>query len=180
MRFAEDAELKAFLQPYQEQGQVQLQVKIGEVDAKLEGDRDVIRFQPTNLGVLIAQAQMDKTQSDLAVMNSGGVRDSIAAGDITYKDVLKVQPFANAVAFVELSGELSCWSIWLLSLRSRWTVVHLHSLPEFSWKWLPVNWTKFWWPDSLSIRPAHTGWRLTVILHRAVTAIRNWMIIRAM
>ncbi|WP_271273527.1 bifunctional UDP-sugar hydrolase/5'-nucleotidase UshA [Aliamphritea hakodatensis] len=101
---AEDAGLKAFLQPYQEQGQAQLQIKIGEVDAKLEGDRGAIRFQPTNLGVLIAQAQMDKTQSDLAVMNSGGVRDSIAAGDITYKDVLKVQPFANAVAFVELSG----------------------------------------------------------------------------
>lgn len=101
---AEDADLKAFLQPYQEQGQAQLQVKIGQVDVKLEGDRGVIRFQPTNLGVLIARAQMDKTQSDLAVMNSGGVRDSIAAGDIIYKDVLKVQPFANAVAFVELSG----------------------------------------------------------------------------
>ncbi len=102
---AEDAVLKSFLKPYQEQGQTQLQVQIGEVDAKLEGDRDVIRFRPTNLGVLIARAQMDKTQADLAVMNSGGVRDSIAAGAVTYKDVLKVQPFANSVAFVELSGE---------------------------------------------------------------------------
>ena len=101
---AEDTQLKAFLQPYQDKGQAQLQVKIGQTDAKLEGDRGVIRFQPTNLGTMIAAAQMQKTQADLAVMNSGGVRDSIAAGEITYKDVLKVQPFANAVAFVELSG----------------------------------------------------------------------------
>lgn len=101
---ADDAAMKAFLQPYQDNGQEQLQVQIGSVDAKLEGDRDVIRFQPTNLGVLIAQSQMDKTNADFAVMNSGGIRDSIAAGNITYKDVLKVQPFANAVAFVELSG----------------------------------------------------------------------------
>ncbi|MGB1238837.1 MAG: bifunctional UDP-sugar hydrolase/5'-nucleotidase UshA [Pseudomonadales bacterium] len=105
---AQDAELKSFLAPFHEQGQEQLQQKIGSVDAKLEGDRNVVRFNPTNLGHLIAQAQLEKVGADLAVMNSGGIRDSIAGGDITYKDVLKVQPFANIVSFVELSGaELS-------------------------------------------------------------------------
>ncbi|OUS25155.1 bifunctional UDP-sugar hydrolase/5'-nucleotidase ['Osedax' symbiont bacterium Rs2_46_30_T18] len=102
---AEDTELKAFLTPYQEQGQEQLQQKIGSVDGKLEGDRGVVRFQPTNMGHLIALAQMEKVGADLAVMNSGGIRDSIAQGDITYKDVLKVQPFANIVSFVELDGK---------------------------------------------------------------------------
>jgi 5'-nucleotidase/UDP-sugar diphosphatase len=101
---AEDQKLKDFLKPYQEQGQEQLQQKIGSVDGKLEGDRGVVRFKPTNMGHLIALAQMDKVAADLAVMNSGGIRDSIAQGDITYKDVLKVQPFANVVSFVELTG----------------------------------------------------------------------------
>jgi 5'-nucleotidase/UDP-sugar diphosphatase len=101
---AEDQTLKAFLTPYQEKGQDQLQQKIGSVDAKLEGDRDVVRFKPTNMGHLIALAHMEKVGADLAVMNSGGIRDSIAQGDITYKDVLKVQPFANVVSFVELTG----------------------------------------------------------------------------
>ena len=101
----EDKQLKAFLTPYQEKGQDQLQQKIGSVDGKLEGDRDVVRFKPTNLGYLIALAQMEKVGADLAVMNSGGVRDSIAQGDITYKDVLKVQPFANVTSFVELNGQ---------------------------------------------------------------------------
>ena len=101
---AEDTELKAFLTPYQEQGQEKLQQKIGSVDGKLEGDRDKVRFVPTNMGHLIALSQMQKVGADLAVMNSGGIRDSIAQGDITYKDVLKVQPFANVVSSVELNG----------------------------------------------------------------------------
>jgi 5'-nucleotidase / UDP-sugar diphosphatase len=54
--------------------------------------------------VLIARAMMDKTRADFAVVNSGGVRDSIAAGKITYKDVLKVQPFGNTVTTVDLTG----------------------------------------------------------------------------
>jgi 5'-nucleotidase/UDP-sugar diphosphatase len=99
-----DPAVVSFLTPYQEKGQDELQVKIGSTNDKLEGDRKVVRFEPTNLGHLIAAAQMEKVGGDLAVMNSGGIRDSIAAGDVTYKDVLKVQPFANAVAYVELSG----------------------------------------------------------------------------
>ncbi|EPJ46099.1 MAG: UDP-sugar hydrolase/5'-nucleotidase periplasmic [Osedax symbiont Rs1] len=101
---AEDQELKTFLTPYQEKGQQKLQQKIGYVDEKLEGDRDKVRFMPTNMGHLIAISQMEKVGADLAVMNSGGIRDSIEEGDITYKDVLKVQPFANVVGFVELTG----------------------------------------------------------------------------
>jgi 5'-nucleotidase/UDP-sugar diphosphatase len=99
-----DASVTSFLQPFQDKGQAELQTRIGSVDAKLVGDRSIVRFQPTNLGHLIATAQMHKVGGDLAVMNSGGIRDSIESGDITYKDVLKVQPFANAVAFVELTG----------------------------------------------------------------------------
>ena len=99
-----DTSVASFLQPFQDKGQTELQTRIGSVDAKLVGDRKIVRFQPTNLGHLIATAQMDKVGGDLAVMNSGGIRDSIESGDITYKDVLKVQPFANAVAFVELTG----------------------------------------------------------------------------
>ncbi|PVU29956.1 hypothetical protein A8M56_13940 [Yersinia pestis] len=37
-------------------------------------------------------------------MSGGGVRDSIGAGDITYKDVLKVQPFGNTLVYVDMKG----------------------------------------------------------------------------
>ncbi|MEZ9230877.1 bifunctional UDP-sugar hydrolase/5'-nucleotidase UshA [Vibrio amylolyticus] len=101
---AQDEELLEFLRPYQEQGQAQLNVKIAEINGKLEGDRNVVRFQQTNLGRLIATAHMERAQADFAVMNSGGVRDSIEYGDVTYKDVLIVQPFANILTYTDMSG----------------------------------------------------------------------------
>ncbi|MGR4992294.1 bifunctional UDP-sugar hydrolase/5'-nucleotidase UshA [Vibrio rotiferianus] len=102
---AQDAVMLDFLRPYQEKGQGQLNVKIAESNGKLEGDRNVVRYQQTNLGRLIATAHMERAKADFAVMNSGGVRDSIEAGDITYKDVLTVQPFGNMVSYVDMSGK---------------------------------------------------------------------------
>ncbi|HCH1152901.1 TPA: bifunctional UDP-sugar hydrolase/5'-nucleotidase [Vibrio parahaemolyticus] len=101
----QDKAMLDFLRPFQEKGQSQLNVKIAESNGKLEGDRDVVRFQQTNLGRLIATAHMERAKADFAVMNSGGVRDSIEAGEITYKDVLTVQPFGNMVSYVDMSGQ---------------------------------------------------------------------------
>ena len=102
---AQDPELLAFLTPYQEKGQGQLNVKIASTNGKLEGDRNVVRFQQTNLGRLIATSHMTRAKADFAVMNSGGVRDSIEAGDVTYKDVLTVQPFGNIVTYADMTGQ---------------------------------------------------------------------------
>ncbi|WP_322533599.1 bifunctional UDP-sugar hydrolase/5'-nucleotidase UshA [Vibrio parahaemolyticus] len=101
----QDKAMLDFLRPFQEKGQSQLNVKIAESNGKLEGDRDVVRFQQTNLGRLIATAHMERAKADFAVMNSGGMRDSIEAGEITYKDVLTVQPFGNMVSYVDMSGQ---------------------------------------------------------------------------
>ncbi|MEA3482454.1 MAG: bifunctional UDP-sugar hydrolase/5'-nucleotidase UshA [Pseudomonadota bacterium] len=101
----QDEAMLEFLRPYQEKGQGKLNVKIAESNGKLEGDRSVVRYQQTNLGRLIATAHMERAKADFAVMNSGGVRDLIAAGDITYKDVLTVQPFGNMVSYVDMTGK---------------------------------------------------------------------------
>jgi 5'-nucleotidase/UDP-sugar diphosphatase len=100
----EDAGMRAFLQPFQDNGQTRLMVPVGETVGVFDGDRERVRKQPTNLGRLIAQSMRDKTGADVALMNSGGVRDSLPEGRITYRDVLKVQPFGNQVAVVRLTG----------------------------------------------------------------------------
>ena len=101
---AEHPDMLALLQPYQQFGQSKLLVPVGTTDAKLEGDRSVVRKTATNLGMLIGQANMHKTRSDFAVVNSGSIRDSLAAGTVTYKDILKVQPFGNTLATITLTG----------------------------------------------------------------------------
>ncbi len=42
-----------------------------------------------NSGRVILAAQIARTGADFGVMSGGGIRDSIEAGDITYKSVLK-------------------------------------------------------------------------------------------
>jgi 5'-nucleotidase / UDP-sugar diphosphatase len=102
---SEDKTMLTLLSPFQEFGQQKLLVKVGSSDGKLDGDRETVRRQPTALAVLIGQAMMDKTRANFAVMNAGGVRDSLPMGDLTYKDVLKVHPFGNTIVTVDLSGK---------------------------------------------------------------------------
>ena len=93
------------LQPFQDFGQQKLLVEVGSSDGKLEGDRAVVRSQPTALGVMIGQSMMEKVKADFAIVNAGGVRDSLPAGKIRYKDVLTVHPFGNTIVVVTLSGK---------------------------------------------------------------------------
>ncbi|RWX56034.1 bifunctional UDP-sugar hydrolase/5'-nucleotidase UshA [Photobacterium chitinilyticum] len=92
------------LKPFQDKGQEALSVKIGSSNGDLIGERKIVRNNQTNLGRLIATAHMERAKADFGVMNSGGVRASIAGGDITYKDVLTVQPFGNIVTYVDMTG----------------------------------------------------------------------------
>ena len=99
-----DAELKELLSYYQEKGQAKLDEVIATTDALLDGERANVRNKQTNLGRMLAMAQSGKVSADFGVMNSGGVRASIQAGDITYRDVLTVQPFGNMVTLNEMTG----------------------------------------------------------------------------
>ena len=62
----------------------------------------------TNLGSLIADALLEKTSIDgaeVALINGGGVRASIAGPDITVGNVLEVLPFGNTIALVTVTGQ---------------------------------------------------------------------------
>lgn len=101
----QDSELLAKLQHYKGEGDKLLNVKVGETHGKLEGDRQVVRFKQTNLGRLIAEAQRARVNADIGIVNSGVVRASIENGTITYRNVLTVLPFGNAVSYVDFNGK---------------------------------------------------------------------------
>lgn len=102
---AENPQMLSLLTPFQNKGKAQLEVKIGSVNGLLEGDRSKVRFVQTNMGRVILAAQIARTGADFGVMSGGGIRDSIEAGDITYKSMLKVQPFGNIVVYADMSGK---------------------------------------------------------------------------
>lgn len=103
-RIADDEGMTHLLRPYKERGDKTLLVKVSETEEKLVGDRDVVRLQETNLGNLVAEAYRAKFNADVGLSNSGGIRDSIPAGEISYEHVLMVLPFSNDIVTAELTG----------------------------------------------------------------------------
>lgn len=68
------------------------------------GER-IVRSQDTNLGDLCADAYRAMSGAQIGIINGGGVRDSIPAGDITYGQIIKVHPFGNAMCVVKTTGQ---------------------------------------------------------------------------
>jgi 5'-nucleotidase len=56
------------------------------------------------LGDLVADAQREATHADIALMNPGGLRSDLAAGPVTFGDVLTLHPFANHLVTLEMTG----------------------------------------------------------------------------
>jgi 5'-nucleotidase len=56
------------------------------------------------LGNLIADAQRAAVKAQLALMNQGGVRSDLPAGDVHWGELFALQPFGNVVMALELTG----------------------------------------------------------------------------
>jgi 5'-nucleotidase len=70
-------------------------------------------FGESTLGNVIADAQLAATDDEqgavAAFMNPGGVRADLDAGPVTYEEAFTVQPFANNLVTLDLTGaQLQC------------------------------------------------------------------------
>lgn len=65
----------------------------------------MIRRAETNMGDFIADSFRIGSGADVALVNGGAVRDSIDKGEITYGELLEVQPFNNELCVVEATGQ---------------------------------------------------------------------------
>ena len=64
-----------------------------------------IRSGETNLGDFVADAYRSICQTDIALVNGGGIRASVSAGDVTRKSLMDVNPWNNAMCVIEASGQ---------------------------------------------------------------------------
>jgi 5'-nucleotidase len=62
------------------------------------------RFNNQGPGPLIADSMIWKTGADIAIMNPGGVRVDLVAGDVSVAQVYELQPFANTLMTMDLTG----------------------------------------------------------------------------
>jgi len=80
---------------------------VAEAAAPIEGDRAVCRAVECEMGNLVADAMLDRVKDQgiqIALQNSGGVRASIDAGEITMGEVLTVLPFQNTLSTFQVTG----------------------------------------------------------------------------
>jgi 5'-nucleotidase len=74
----------------------------------IEGNREVCRAMECSMGNLVADAMLERVKDqgiDIAIANSGGLRASIDAGDVTMGEVLTVLPFQNTLSTFQITGE---------------------------------------------------------------------------
>ncbi|MEG1163523.1 MAG: bifunctional UDP-sugar hydrolase/5'-nucleotidase [Anaerovoracaceae bacterium] len=70
-----------------------------------DGKTRAIRNQETNLGDLCADAYKAISGADVAIVNGGGIRADIKAGDVTYGQIIAVHPYGNMLCMVKATGQ---------------------------------------------------------------------------
>ena len=106
----EDADVAARAAAIQKEIDDEYGTVFAKTEVALNGEREPgNRTEETNLGDLITDAlvwgaEREGTEVDAAVTNGGGIRASIAAGDITKKDINTVLPFGNTLSIVQVTG----------------------------------------------------------------------------
>ena len=119
-KYADDPEALKLLKPYKEHVD-----EVGGIEIKAtttsalslpritdEGNTEQlsVRKNETPLGNLITDGMLEKARSFtgkdviMAVQNGGGIRSAIDAGPITVAEVIKVLPFMNTLAVMDVTG----------------------------------------------------------------------------
>ncbi len=102
-----DPEVARLVAGFSEEVKESLSKKVAVTDWELSGDG---YDQETNLGDLAADAifwqasQACAAAPDAAILNGGGIRKSIKAGDILQRDIQDVFPFNNQICTIQVTG----------------------------------------------------------------------------
>ncbi len=81
--------------------------KVATVKTDIDGSRETCRARECPMGDLVADAMLERARGQgvtIALQNGGGLRASIAAGEVSKGDVLAVLPFQNTLATFQIKG----------------------------------------------------------------------------
>ncbi|MEP4769652.1 MAG: bifunctional metallophosphatase/5'-nucleotidase [Roseibium sp.] len=106
-QIAENTEIVARIKELAEPLDEIRQEIVAQAAAPIGADREVCRSQVCEMGVLVADAMLDRVKDQgvhIAIQNGGGLRASIDQGEVTKGEVLTVLPFQNTLATFQLKG----------------------------------------------------------------------------
>jgi 2',3'-cyclic-nucleotide 2'-phosphodiesterase (5'-nucleotidase family)/endonuclease YncB( thermonuclease family)/ribosomal protein S20 len=100
-----DGAVAGILSKYENQVSEIMNEVVGFAEVALTGGYGIKGpFGDNAAGNLIADGMAWAMESDFALMNGGGIRDSINAGEITWAELFNVQPFGNTLVKIEVTG----------------------------------------------------------------------------
>jgi 5'-nucleotidase len=100
-----DPAVAAVIQEYAKKLDAQTGKIIGRALVTLDGEATHIRSRETNLGNLLADLLRGHFGTEIALLNSGQIRDSIPAGPVEIKRLLRVLPFNSPTVTCSITGE---------------------------------------------------------------------------
>lgn len=125
-----DPEIAALVQGYKDD----VAPIINEVVGKT--DKEITRTQNEHgesvLGNIIADSMRAAMPADFALMNPGGIRADVDAGDITWGELFTVQPFGNDLVKLTFTGQQ-----FKEVLNQQWQVNNKLQISGFKYTWNP-------------------------------------------
>ncbi|WP_270940552.1 cell wall-binding repeat-containing protein [Romboutsia lituseburensis] len=144
-----DAKVTNIVQKAAEDVKPMLERKVGYAEEEIPRTIDNDHGE-AELGRMIAEAQLwavrDKGEDiDISLMNIGGVRSELKAGDVTYEDVYTIQPFSNDLTKLTLTGaqlkeilekqEIHDWIVG--QEEGKYNRPRMLQIDGFTYKWHP-------------------------------------------
>lgn len=109
--YSEDPGVKEIVNAYNAQVDAALDVTIGYNSQNLEWSSQLVRCQNSPIANLVTDALLSYFKDDgaqLCIVNGGGIRAKLDAGEVSTREVTSVLPFDNNMMLVETSGKTIC------------------------------------------------------------------------
>jgi 2',3'-cyclic-nucleotide 2'-phosphodiesterase (5'-nucleotidase family) len=105
-RLPEDPDVGAVVRTFEARLNRELAAEVGRTTVPLEARRAPLRTRETNLGDFLTDALRARLDTDVALVNGGGIRSDriVPAGPLTRRDVLGLLPFTNVVMKLAVTG----------------------------------------------------------------------------
>lgn len=95
-----DEQVEKLLKPVFARSDEEKKRVVGHAHSPLEHFRE----QESPLGNVVSDALLARAKVDAVVVNAGGIRAPIEAGDITFGDVFRSFPFDNSISVLDVTG----------------------------------------------------------------------------
>lgn len=144
--------------------------KVGTTSFVLDVEHPSVRSNEANLGDFVTDAvkwearQALGSDPDACIVNGGGMRKSVAVGDVTLGDLHNVYPYSNQVATIEVTGEQL---LEALEAACQGSPEPMGSFPQVSGITYELDTSVPYekgeqYPDSTFYKPANPGLRITI------------------